>query len=87
MATSNATTYCPICNAQGGSFPILSPLEVFFTGPGKYRVHPETKAKTHDAELNVPHFCYKCAKCGYAEIHERLVENLRVERGSAAEGM
>lgn len=59
------TVFCPFCNAKGAHQPVLSPMGVLFVEGGK----PATVQP-----FAAPHFTYVCPRCGFGEIHERLVD-------------
>lgn len=60
------SVFCPFCNCKGNLHPVLSPMGVLFVeGGGK----PMTTQP-----FAAPHFTYVCPRCGYGEIHEKLVE-------------
>ena len=57
--------FCSYCNAKGNSQPVLSPMGVLYVEAGK----SGTKQP-----YSPPHFTYICPRCGFGEIHERLVD-------------
>lgn len=65
MKPRSPSIFCPFCNAQGNAQPVLCPMGVLFVEGGK-----STTAQPFAA----PHFAYVCPRCGYREIHERLLD-------------
>ena len=66
MNARTPSVFCPFCNAKGSAQPILSSMGVLFVEGGK----PQTVQPFPPA-----HFTYVCPRCGYGEIHERLVDS------------
>lgn len=66
MKTKGPATLCPNCLAGGG--PGTGRTEV---GMGVLFVEGGKPATVQP--FNAPHFTYVCPRCGFAEIHERLV--------------
>jgi len=58
------TVFCPLCNAKGQPQPVLSPMIVSEV-PGGQSATTQPFAP--------PHFTYRCPRCDFVEIHERLV--------------
>ena len=56
---------CPLCNSEGAKQPILSAMGVLFVQNGR-----GTTVEPYDS----PHFTYVCPRCGYGEIHDKIVE-------------
>ncbi len=65
MKHGNPSVFCPFCNSKGCAQPVLSPMGVLFVEGGK----PATVQP-----YAAPHFTYVCPRCGYGEIHERLMD-------------
>ena len=59
------SVFCPFCNTKGSNQPVMSPMGVLFVEGGK----PATVQP-----FGAPHFTYVCPRCGFSEIHERLVD-------------
>jgi len=64
-SNKRAALYCPLCNSQGTRQPILSAMGVLFVQNGRSSTAEPVEA---------PHFTYVCPRCGYGEIHDRIVE-------------
>lgn len=65
MKNEKAALFCPLCNCAGSKQPVLSAMGVLFVQNGR-----GTTVEPYDA----PHFNYCCPRCGYGEIHDRLLE-------------
>ena len=61
---SMRSVYCPRCNALESKQRVLSEMGFLFVEGGK----PATIQP-----FCAPHFLYTCPRCGYGEIHERLI--------------
>ena len=60
------SVFCPFCNAKGNQQPVLSPMGVLFVECGRpATVQPFAAA----------HFTFVCPRCGFGEIHERLIDS------------
>lgn len=57
--------FCPFCNSKGAVQPVLSPMVVSEVRSAPLE-SPEPK--------RVPYFAYRCERCGYGEIHDRVVD-------------
>jgi hypothetical protein len=60
-----AALYCPVCSSEGQRQPVLSPMGVLFVQNGR---------GTSVEPVDAPHFTYVCPRCGFGEIHDRIVE-------------
>lgn len=63
--------FCPFCNAKGASQPILSPMTcVYILG----RPESEGAGAKGQPQRGSSHFEYRCTRCGYTEIHEKMLD-------------
>lgn len=72
---SRVNLFCPFCNAEGSSQPVLSPMScVYILGRKETEERPEAPSPPPAKgkhEVEEPHFEYRCQRCGFTEIHER----------------
>jgi len=68
---ARVSVFCPFCNADGVSQPVLSPMTcVYILGHARAagdQARPEPRPQPGS------HFEYRCTRCGYTEIHEHLL--------------
>ncbi|MHC4392808.1 MAG: hypothetical protein ACYS22_16055 [Planctomycetota bacterium] len=67
--------FCPFCNAKGGTQPILSPMTCVYIMQKNKGADSTTPppAKGPGSHRRTAHFEYRCGRCGYTEIHERML--------------
>jgi hypothetical protein len=65
MKSKPWSLFCPFCNARGIPQPVLSPMTCC-----EVRVAPVES----DDPGRVPYFSYRCERCGFVEIHDRIAD-------------
>jgi hypothetical protein len=72
--SERANVFCPFCNAEGARQPILSPMAVvYILGAGAAPAESGEAEATRQVAPRASHFEYRCPRCGFTEIHERLL--------------
>ena len=65
--------FCPFCNADGVSQPVLSPMTCVYILGHASNGDEEAPSEPTPAPRAGSHFEYRCTRCGYTEIHEHML--------------